>query len=84
MLPESCVLSQLVNTDTLIRKQIRDALIPDQVQGANDNKVILVLVKPGCNCLSPAAVTISHQRVAEFRLFPDGTEQTFFQVLVSP
>ena len=58
MLPESCVFSQLVNTDTLIRKQIRHAFIPDQVQGANDDKVILVLVKPGCNCLRPSAVTV--------------------------
>ena len=39
--------SQLVNTDTFIGKKTRDAFVPDEMQGADDDKVILIVVQPG-------------------------------------
>ena len=44
MLPESCLFSQLVNTDTFICEQIRYTFIADEVQGANDDQVVPIIV----------------------------------------
>ena len=87
MLPESCRLAQLVNTETSLRQERRDAIGTNQMQGPDDYEVILVVAKPALNCFGPAAIAINYQDFVEFGLFFYRCKQAAFEschVAISP
>ena len=65
MLPESRRLSQLLNTDTFFGEQSGHAAIADEVQGADDDQIIAIIVKPGRDRLCPAMVTTAYENIGQ-------------------
>ena len=69
MLPESRRLTQLLNTETPVFEQGRDPRVTDQVQRADNDQVVAIVVEPAGDRVSPPAISICYQDFAELYLF---------------